>query len=126
MSFSYKKEVAIWKQCGMSSMPEYVVALTTCPKNMSEDLARSLVEERVCACVNIISSVMSIYHWKEKIVTDEESLLIMKTTMNSKQDLWSAIKKKHPYEVPEFVILPIKWGSQDYLSWISDSIEGSD
>ncbi len=39
---------------------------------------------------------------------------------------WEAIKKKHPYEVPEFVVLPIKWGSQDYLNWISASIEGSD
>jgi len=106
-------------------MNEYVVALTTCPTNKSEDLARSLVEERVCACVNIVSSVTSIYHWKDEIITDEESLLIMKTTMNSKQDLWSAVKKKHPYEVPEFVIIPIKWGSQDYLNWISDSIEDS-
>lgn len=106
-------------------MPEFVVALTTCPKNMSEELARSLVEARVCACVNIISSVKSIYHWKNEIVTDEESLLIMKTQENHKEALWDAIKKKHPYEVPEFVILPIKWGSQDYLNWISESIHDS-
>ena len=107
-------------------MPEFVVALTTCPINKSEDLARSLVEERVCACVNIVSSVTSIYHWKDEIVTDKESLLIMKTEENYKEDLWEAIKKNHPYEVPEYIILPIKWGSQDYLNWISASIEGSD
>lgn len=106
-------------------MPEFVVALTTCPKYKSEDLARSLVEERVCACVNIISSVKSIYHWKDEIVTDEESLLIMKTHEEYKEHLWEAIKKKHPYEVPEFVVLPIKWGSKDYLNWISESIESS-
>ncbi len=52
-------------------MVEYVVALTTCPKDKSEVLARSLVEDRVCACVNIISNVTSIYHWKDEIVTDE-------------------------------------------------------
>jgi periplasmic divalent cation tolerance protein len=106
-------------------MLEFVIALTTCPKNIGEDLARSLVEDRVCACVNIVSTVKSIYHWKNEIVTDEESLLIMKTQENCKEALWEAIKKKHPYEVPEFVILPIKWGSQDYLNWISASIEGS-
>jgi periplasmic divalent cation tolerance protein len=105
-------------------MSEFVVALTTCPKNMSAELAHHLVKERVCACVNIVSSVTSIYHWKDEIVIDEESLLIMKTQASYKESLWEAIKKKHPYEVPEFVILPIKWGSQDYLNWISDSIEG--
>lgn len=104
-------------------MPEFVVALTTCPKNIGEELARSLVEERVCACVNIVSSVKSIYHWKDEIVTDEESLLIMKTQEVNKEALWESIKKKHPYEVPEYVILPIKWGSVDYLNWISESIE---
>jgi periplasmic divalent cation tolerance protein len=103
-------------------MPEYVVALTTCPPDKSEELARSLVENKACACVNIISSVKSIYHWKGEIVTDEESLLIMKTEADYKDDLWKAIKNKHPYDVPEYVVLAIKWGSQDYLDWISASI----
>ena len=64
----------------------------------------------------------SIYHWKGEIVTDEESLLIMKTDADHKDTLWKAIKSKHPYDVPEYVVLPIKWGSQDYLDWISVSI----
>jgi len=106
-------------------MPEFVVALTTCPKDKSEKLAHSLVEERVCACVSIIQSVMSIYHWKDEIVTDEESLLIMKTQEDYKEILWESIKKKHPYDTPEFVIIPIKWGSSDYLKWISESIADS-
>ena len=110
----------------MCTMPEYVVALTTCPMDKSKDLALSLVDERVCACVNIIPKVTSIYHWKDKIVTDEESLLIMKTQEDHKEPLWNAIKEKHPYEVPEFVILPITWGSQDYLNWISSSSGISD
>jgi periplasmic divalent cation tolerance protein len=106
-------------------MPEFVVALTTCPRNKSEDLAHSLVDERVCACVNIVSSVKSIYHWKDEIVTDEESLLIMKTQEDYKEILWESIKKMHPYDVPEFVILPIKWGSANYLNWISENIKDS-
>ena len=103
-------------------MPEYVVALTTCPVDKSKDLALSLVDERVCACVNIVPKVTSIYHWEDKLVMDEESLLIMKTEETNKDTLWKSIKEKHPYDVPEFVILPIKWGSEDYLSWISSSI----
>lgn len=107
----------------LRDMPDYVVALTTCPKDQSEGLARSLVEEKACACVNIIFNVKSIYHWKDEIVVDEEAILIMKTEVDHKEVLWKAIKRKHPYEVPEFVVLPIKWGSQDYLNWISASIE---
>jgi periplasmic divalent cation tolerance protein len=72
-----------------------------------------------------VSSVKSIYHWKDEIVTDEESILIMKTQEDYKEVLWDSIKKKHPYEVPEYVILPIKWGSTDYLNWISESIDKS-
>ena len=107
-------------------MPEYVVALTTCPTEKSENLALSLVDERVCACVNIIPKVTSIYHWKDKLVTDEESILVIKTEETQKELLWKSIKEKHPYEVPEFVILPIVWGSQDYLNWISSSIGNQD
>ena len=107
-------------------MPEYVVALTTCPTDKSKNLALDLVTERICACVNIVPRIISVYHWKDKIVTDEESLLIMKTQEDHKEKLWNAINKKHPYEVPEFVILPIMWGSREYLNWISSSIEISD
>ena len=107
-------------------MPEYVVALTTCPADKSKNLALSLVEERVCACVNIIPKMTSIYHWEDKLVTDEESLLIMKTEETKKEVLWKSIKEKHPYEVPEFVVLSIEWGSIDYLNWISSNVGNLD
>jgi periplasmic divalent cation tolerance protein len=107
-------------------MLEYVIAITTCPTDKSKNLALSLVDKRVCACVNIIPKITSIYHWKDKIVVDEESLLIMKTEKDRKNALWNAIKEKHPYEIPEYVILPITGGSQEYLNWISSTIETSD
>ena len=107
-------------------MPEYVVALTTCPTDKSKELGQYLVEQRVCACVNIVPSMVSIYHWKDEIVTDEESLLIIKTEEEHKERLWNSIKEKHPYDVPEFVVLPIKWGSKEYLDWISSSISATE
>jgi periplasmic divalent cation tolerance protein len=103
-------------------MTEFIVALTTCPTKIGEKLARTLVEERVCACVNIIPKITSIYHWKDKIVEDTESLLIMKTDVKHTRTLWEAIKKNHPYEVPEYVVIPIEWGSKDYLDWISQNV----
>ncbi len=99
-------------------MPEFVIALTTCPKDKSEELARSLVEERVCACVNIVSSVKSIYHWKGKIVTEEESLLIMKTQEVKRRRLSAALlnyfflllrnpySKDSPNKNPTIVVTP--------------------
>jgi len=104
-------------------MPEYVVALTTCPMKISEELARTLVKKQACACVNIIPKVTSIYNWKDEIVEDNESLLIMKTEARLVETLWEAVKREHPYEVPEYVILPIEWGSQDYLAWISQNVK---
>ena len=78
-------------------MPEYVVALTTCPTDKSKELVNYLVKQQVCACVNILPRVLSIYHWKGDIVTEDESLLIMKTQEDYKEKLWASIKEKHPY-----------------------------
>ncbi len=103
-------------------MSEYVIALTTCPTNKSKELGQYLVNLQVCACVNIIPKILSIYHWKGDVVTDDESLLIIKTQEKYKEKLLAFIKEKHPYEVPEFVVVPIQWGSDDYLNWIASSI----
>lgn len=100
-------------------MVEYCLALTTCRKEDAERIAQCLVEKRLCACVNIILKMVSIYHWKGQIEREDEALLLMKTVESKKEDLLSALKEIHPYEVPEFIVLPIKWGSQDYLDWIS-------
>jgi len=104
-------------------MSDFIVALTTCPVKQGEELARTLVKTRTCACVNIIPKITSIYHWKDEIVVDEEALLIMKTKETNTSVLWDIIKENHPYEVPEYVVLPIQWGSQDYLDWISQNVK---
>jgi periplasmic divalent cation tolerance protein len=107
-------------------MDGYLVALTTCPQDKSEELAHLLVKSKYCACVNIISSVKSIYHWKGEIVTDDETLLAMKTTDEHKENLWKTIRENHPYETPEYIVLPIMWGSSEYLKWIEESTSFSD
>ena len=100
-------------------MEEYILALSTCKGQDAERIAQTLVEKKLCACVNVIPGMLSIYHWKGEIEREEEALLLMKTVEARKEDLFSALKEIHLYEVPEFIILPIRGGSVDYLDWIA-------
>jgi periplasmic divalent cation tolerance protein len=103
-------------------MTDYVLALTTCPTNEAGVLARKLVEANVCACVNIVEKVRSIYWWKEKIEDEQESILFMKTVKQNQEEVWKTIEENHSYDVPEFIVLPIVDGSPDYLQWISGNV----
>ena len=102
-------------------MTEYLLVISTTPPDDADRIARVLVESKKCACVNIVRSVSSIYHWKGEIHENAECILFMKTEDQYKEALFELLKKSHPYEVPEFVIVPISWGSKDYLDWISAS-----
>lgn len=84
-------------------------------------LSRALVEEKLVACVNMISQVRSIYWWKEEVCEEQEVLLVMKTPASLYDSLQSRIRQLHPYEVPEIVALPIVKGLPDYLNWVVDS-----
>jgi periplasmic divalent cation tolerance protein len=106
----------------LQAMKKYILAMTTCPESTSKNLARILVERRVCACVNTIPHVESIYHWKHEVVTDIESILIMKTESQFVDALRETVLEHHPYEVPEFIVLNLESGSKAYLDWISMSI----
>jgi periplasmic divalent cation tolerance protein len=103
------------------SMSEYILAISTCPENEAEILARKLVESNYCACVNIIRNVSSLYHWKGKIEEDKEAILLMKTRKELEPSLMSELRKHHSYEVPEFIVVPIESGSAEYLGWIAES-----
>jgi periplasmic divalent cation tolerance protein len=104
-------------------MPEYVLALTTCAENEADSIASLLVADKLCACVNIIKGITSIYHWKDKIETDTECLILMKTEKNLTDRLYDSLRKIHSYEMPEFIIISIDDGSEEYLSWISKSVK---
>ncbi|MFX0108944.1 MAG: divalent-cation tolerance protein CutA [Candidatus Hodarchaeota archaeon] len=101
---------------------EYIMAITACPKDEAYVLAKTLVQERVCACANVISGVDSIYHWKGKVEESGESMILMKTEKSKEEALWKALRHYHSYEVPEFTVFQISSGSQEYLQWITDSL----
>jgi periplasmic divalent cation tolerance protein len=103
----------------------YCVALCTCPPEKAEQIAGELVRRRVCACVNVVPGLTSVYEWKGAVEQDTESLLIIKTRADRFADLEAAVAELHPYEVFELVALPLERGNAAYLGWI-DSVLDTD
>ncbi len=101
---------------------EFIIVLITCPnKEVSEQVASALLDQKLAACVNTMTPVTSLYTWKGEINRDEEMLLIVKSRADLfENELIPAVKAVHPYEVPEIIALPIIMGSEDYLGWIRD------
>ena len=88
----------------------------------AEQLAGTLVERRLAACVNIIGPIRSIYRWQGAIEREQEYLLLIKTSAEKAADLAAAFAELHPYELPERVELSIGGGSDGYLEWLSAQV----
>jgi periplasmic divalent cation tolerance protein len=98
------------------------LVLTTFPAETDvEPFARTLVEERLAACVNILPEMRSIYRWAGSVDNAHERQVIIKTSRERVPMLLQRLRALHPYEVPEFIVLPIVDGSDDYLAWIGSS-----
>ena len=96
--------------------PEYVIVLTTLPAGAENDaFGRTLVEERLAACVNLLPPMESVYRWEGQVERDTERQVIIKTARDRVAALWDRIRELHPYETPEFVVLTISDGSEAYL-----------
>jgi periplasmic divalent cation tolerance protein len=101
---------------------DYVIALTTLPADADAgEFGRTLVDERLAACVNLLPVMESIYRWEGKIEFEAERQLIIKTSKDRIGDLWDRVRELHPYEVPEFIVISIADGNEAYLKWIGDS-----
>ncbi|MBI4455770.1 MAG: divalent-cation tolerance protein CutA [Acidobacteria bacterium] len=102
-------------------MTDFSVVLTTVSsEEEARRLARSLVQSRLAACVNIISNVTSIYNWKDQMQEDREFLLLIKTRSSLVTAMKAHFVGRHPYEVPEFIAIDIGEGSDAYLGWMGD------
>jgi periplasmic divalent cation tolerance protein len=101
---------------------EFVIVLTTLPiESDAETFASRLVEEKLAACVNVLPAMRSIYRWKNAIERSDERQLIVKTSSGRVAELEARIRTLHPYEVPEFLVIPITQGAATYLSWLIDA-----
>jgi periplasmic divalent cation tolerance protein len=101
---------------------EYVVVLTTLPADVdSVAFARGIIEERLAACVNLLPPMESVYRWEEGIEQETERQVIMKTSRERVVALWERVRDLHPYDVPEFLVLPIVDGNDAYLRWVAEA-----
>jgi periplasmic divalent cation tolerance protein len=102
----------------------FAVVLVTAPDvKVARKLAKACLESRVAACVNIIPRLESHYWWEGKVECGNELLLLIKTTTTRLAALEKCVLANHPYDTPEFVVLPISSGNRRYLDWISESVK---
>jgi periplasmic divalent cation tolerance protein len=101
----------------------FAVVLVTAPDtDVAARLGRTLVEERLAACVNVLGGLRSIYRWQGKVCDDAEALMIIKTTRDQFEALQARVTELHPYEVAEVILLPIEAGAPDYLGWLAQQV----
>ncbi|PBJ84510.1 divalent-cation tolerance protein CutA [Lysobacteraceae bacterium NML93-0399] len=99
-----------------------LACFSTCPDAAAaERIARTLVEERLAACVNLLPQVRSVYRWEGEVAVDDEVLLMIKTTSARLPALRTRLQALHPYDVPELIALPVAGGLPAYLQWIADA-----
>ena len=99
------------------------IALCTVPdEKTAGQIADALVSEKLAACINIVPSIMSVYHWNDVIEHDKELLLLIKTSVSVWPLLEARILELHPYELPEIIAVPIHTGQTDYIKWIKNSL----
>lgn len=104
-------------------MTDAVLILTTVPDvERGEAIARLLIDEHLAACVNVCAPMTSFYRWRGTVERDHEHQLVIKASRGRVRAIESRIRDVHPYELPEFLVLPVADGSQSYVDWI---IEGT-
>jgi periplasmic divalent cation tolerance protein len=101
---------------------QHVLVMTTLPADAdAAGFAQTLVEDRLAACVNLLAPMESVYRWEGRIEREAERQLFIKTTRERVDALWQRIRELHPYDVPEFLVLPIVDGNDAYLRWVGES-----
>ena len=105
-------------------MNEFVVVLvTTGSAEEAERLGRTLVEERLVACANVIGPIRSIYRWEGAVEEAAEHLLLLKARAADAGPLADRVRVLHSYDVPEVLALPVCAGSEAYLAWLAEATE---
>ena len=99
-----------------------LLALSTFPdQETARDISSELVTKKLAACANILPGVESIYRWKEKIESGNETLVLFKLSENRQSAFQEKLRSLHPYEVPEIIVVPISSGLPEYLRWVTES-----
>lgn len=106
-------------------MSDFVLVLTTVPEDFDTDrFARTLVDAGHAACVSVLPPMTSTYRWQGAVESARERQVLIKTTTPQVGALEAAVVAGHPYDVPEFLVLPITGGSAAYLDWLRGTPAG--
>lgn len=104
----------------MKSASRFALVLVTAPDLKSaRTLARAALEARLIACANLVPRVESHYWWQGKIERGAEVLLVLKTTRARLAALEKLVLARHPYDTPEFLVVPLHAGAARYLAWLT-------
>jgi periplasmic divalent cation tolerance protein len=106
------------------SLPPGAVVLVTAPSRAAgRRLAEALVRQRLAACVNLVPGVESVFRWAGRVDRCREVLLVMKTPLRRYRELQAAVRRLHPYRVPEVLALRAAAGLRSYVSWVAASTQ---
>jgi periplasmic divalent cation tolerance protein len=85
-------------------------------------IAKTLVDEKLAACVNVLPAMISIYRWKGSVEQDKEHQIVIKTTADRLAALEARLRQLHPYELPEFLVIEPAGGASAYVAWVQESV----
>ena len=106
----------------MKSATAFALVFVTAPDlKMARTLTKAALRAKLIACANLFPKIESHYRWQGKIESGAEVLLVLKTQKSKLAALEKLILAKHPYDTPEFLVLPLRAGSRKYLDWLADS-----
>jgi uncharacterized protein involved in tolerance to divalent cations len=106
----------------MKTAATFVIVLVTAPDlKVARTFARAALAEKLIACANLVPKVESHYRWEGKSESATEVLMILKTRKSALKALEKLVLSRHPYETPEFLVLPLTAGNRKYLDWLSAS-----
>ena len=104
-------------------MTDYIQILTTAPtKEAAQSIAEALLHEKLAACVQIAGPIESRYWWQGKLETAQEWQCVAKSRLNLYARLEEAIRRVHPYDVPEILVSRIETGNAAYLDWLQEEL----
>ena len=100
--------------------------LVSHPPVGADKLARSLVDDGLAACVNIVPGARSIYRWEDETHDEQEVLLLVKSAREPLEELVEIISERHPYRCPEVIVIPVTGGLQRYIQWVEETSSRGD
>ena len=100
-----------------------IVYVTTCDASQARELGRSLIEQGLVACANILPAMESIYRWEGEVRQEAEAVLLLKTEERLVAQVIAAVEKLHSYETPCALSLSVEQGSERYLAWLCSELK---